>query len=815
MVHNRFEPSDLMNKLATVAVLLLTVVCCQVVRADWPCRTDTGVAISVAGGNQWNAHLASDGGSGAFILWQDRRNGTQDKLYLQHVSAVGNPLWTADGIPLTSTTGYQYYPQMISDGAGGVFIVWQDNRWAVDYDIYAQHVSAQGVPLWTANGVPVCSTPGNQYNPQLVSDGQGGIIVTWQDKRNADFDIYAQRVKSTGQLMWATNGIVICNTPGDQVNPVITTDQLNGAIIAWTDYRGGTGFSDVWAQRVLYNGQVTWGPITGQIDGIAVCQATNSQWNVQIAPDGVGSAYVVWQDRRAGTYDNIYAQVVNSTGFALWAADGIPLAGVAGVQYYPQIAADGKGGFVAVWQDNRKGADYDIYGQRVSKVGQLLWGATGQPICVASGHQYNPQIIAQYPYYVAVWQDRRNGTDYDIYSQRLDVNGQIQWALDGVPVTNEPDDQYAPQLASDNESGAIVAWSDYHFSGSSTDIFAHRIGANGKPAGGCYRTFVQDGFALKSVRTYNRVKKTITMPNEGNIRDTILQRGAFAEGLFLGYPRPDARRVFGWEMFTSRFYIKNALPQNGTPRPLDQIYSRQLVGVLRNPSLRRYNNKLSGELLMLKMNIAASDEGITEPNLGELVFTDTSLTPNPINNKTLRQITAYVDSTLTYWRYYTNVDYARLAAWLAKFNSAFSAPLDTISLTPLKLTSVSPVTSLWYLNPGVVPPPELPAFLPHNDPLEETPLTFELFQNYPNPFNPITTIEFSLPEPAFVTLKVFNVLGQEVGQLINHEAMDEGRQMVDFNAASLSSGVYFYQVVAERTNGSLLSAETKKMMLLK
>ncbi len=815
MVHNRFEPSDLMKIFATVAVLLLTFVYLDVGRADWPCRTDTGVAVSVAAGNQWNVHLASDGGSGAFILWQDRRGGTQDKLYLQHVSSAGNPLWTTDGIPLASTMGFQYYPQMISDGAGGVFIVWQDNRNAVDYDIFAQHISPQGIPLWTANGVPVCTATGNQYNPQLVADGKGGIIVAWQDRRDGDFDIYAQRIDAGGQLVWAQNGLVACNTPGDQVNPVITTDQLNGAIIAWTDYRAGTGFSDIYAQRMLYTGQAMWNADGWQINGVPVCQATNSQWNPEITPDGIGSAYVVWQDRRAGTYDNIFAQLVNSEGTALWAADGIALAPIAGVQYYPQIAADGRGGFVAVWQDNRQGADYDIYGQRVNKTGQLLWNATGQPICVATGHQYNPQVIAQYPYYVTVWQDRRNGTDYDIYSQRLDLNGQIQWALNGVPVTNEPDDQYAPQIATDNQSGAVIAWADYHTSGSSTDIFAHRIGANGKPAGGCYRTFVQDGFNLKSVKTYNKVKRTITMPNEGNIRDSILARGAFAQGLFIGYPRLDAPRVFGWEMFTSRFYIRNALPQNGTARPLDQIYSRSLVGVLRNPSVRRYNNKLSGELMMLKLNIAASDEGLTEPGLGELVFSDTAARPNPMTGRTLRQVAAYVDSTMTYWRSYTAVDYQRLAAWLARINSTFSAPLDTISLTPLKLTAVLPVTSVWFLNPGVIPPPTLPEFQPHIDLIDETPLAFELFQNYPNPFNPVTTIEFSLPEPALVTLKVFNVLGQEVGQLINHQAMDEGRQMVDFNAASLSSGVYFYQIVAERTDGSLLSSQTKKMMLLK
>ncbi len=86
--------------------------------------------------------------------------------------------------------------------------------------------------------------------------------------------------------------------------------------------------------------------------------------------------------------------------------------------------------------------------------------------------------------------------------------------------------------------------------------------------------------------------------------------------------------------------------------------------------------------------------------------------------------------------------------------------------------------------------------------------TFELSQNYPNPFNPTTLIRFSIPEAGNVSLKVYNVLGQEVMSLINEE-MAVGSYEADFNAANFSSGVYFYTLQA----GDFTS--TKKMMLLK
>jgi hypothetical protein len=88
------------------------------------------------------------------------------------------------------------------------------------------------------------------------------------------------------------------------------------------------------------------------------------------------------------------------------------------------------------------------------------------------------------------------------------------------------------------------------------------------------------------------------------------------------------------------------------------------------------------------------------------------------------------------------------------------------------------------------------------------PESFSLSQNYPNPFNPSTTISFSLPAASDVSLKIFNVLGQEVTTLIDGP-MDAGEHSVQFDAANLASGIYFYRINA----GSFM--DTRKMVLTK
>ena len=94
------------------------------------------------------------------------------------------------------------------------------------------------------------------------------------------------------------------------------------------------------------------------------------------------------------------------------------------------------------------------------------------------------------------------------------------------------------------------------------------------------------------------------------------------------------------------------------------------------------------------------------------------------------------------------------------------------------------------------------------EPETNLPNQYSLEQNYPNPFNPATAIQFSLPRSSFVTLKVFNLVGEEVATLIS-ENLRAGKYSTEWNAGHVASGVYFYRLVA----GSFV--ETKKLLLLK
>ena len=101
-------------------------------------------------------------------------------------------------------------------------------------------------------------------------------------------------------------------------------------------------------------------------------------------------------------------------------------------------------------------------------------------------------------------------------------------------------------------------------------------------------------------------------------------------------------------------------------------------------------------------------------------------------------------------------------------------------------------------------------------PMEQLPTSYALSQNFPNPFNPSTMIKFTLPNAAKVTLKVYDIIGREVTEVVNQE-LAAGFYQYQFNANNLAGGVYFYRITAVGSVDGKESrfSDVKKLMLLK
>jgi hypothetical protein len=92
---------------------------------------------------------------------------------------------------------------------------------------------------------------------------------------------------------------------------------------------------------------------------------------------------------------------------------------------------------------------------------------------------------------------------------------------------------------------------------------------------------------------------------------------------------------------------------------------------------------------------------------------------------------------------------------------------------------------------------------------------YKLYQNYPNPFNPITKISYELPKDSKVSLIIYDVLGKEIRRLVDNEFKQAGIYSIDFNEPSLSSGVYFYRLIALDSFGKTGYNKVKSMVYIK
>jgi hypothetical protein len=227
----------------------------------------------------------------------------------------------------------------------------------------------------------------------------------------------------------------------------------------------------------------------------------------------------------------------------------------------------------------------------------------------------------------------------------------------------------------------------------------------------------------------------------------------------------------------------------------------------------KHRNRLAGSAVMLSVNLAMSETEKVPAGLGTLQINKPT---SPFHSLTLDSLLAKANQFLSYCPTGGAYTADELADEIDAFNAAFEGSLDTVSWSGGKVvyTGVKAIGDLGgvYVRDAGITPKVLPDVASYS----ETPYTFSLGQNYPNPFNPTTTIQFTLPTDGLVTIKVFNLLGQEVSTLVNNEEFTEGVQDLNFDATNLSSGIYFYRIqVNDMNTGEVAFNEIKKMVLMK
>jgi len=388
---------------------------------------DVGSNVSNAAGNQQVPVALSLGAGGTIIAFADNRGGGW-QVYAMRMNQAGSQVWGSNGqlVATSGLTGPNVPIGIASDGAGGAIIVWELEFSTTDHDVYAQRIDASGNQLWGTEGVVVTSASDDERFPKVISDGAGGAVVCWEDSRNAATDVYANRLDPNGALMWTSSDTAI-SLAGDmiaQVRPSMAIDANGNIFFTWTQEISATEWNIEYSGRNL-DGVKQFGIFT-------MHTIPNSIEDNSIVIPASDGTIVVWESTPSGGVKNIYANKRALTSGLIWGAgDAPPIASDSSLtkpNARPRAFGDGAGGVLISWEYEFSPTDHDVWVQHIASDGVAQWmsnGFVGQVVSEGLHEEKHPTMASDGSggAYI-VWEDNRSG-NWDIYGDRVDATGTL------------------------------------------------------------------------------------------------------------------------------------------------------------------------------------------------------------------------------------------------------------------------------------------------------------------------------------------------------------------------------------------------------
>ena len=217
--------------------------------------------------------------------------------------------------------------------------------------------------------------------------------------------------------------------------------------------------------------------VVWQDNGIPIRQGENIEWSRAADVLTDGNIVYVWSDTKLGDRD-LWAQKMNSDGDRLWGDTPVLIDNKIDRQEDPVIIATTDGGCIVAWVEFANEIGGDIYAQKLDTNGNRQWAEGGVPLCTATGIQISLNIVPDTSGGAfIIWLDSRNAGGADIYGVHVDASGSNLWAEDGIVLAGGEGEQSGHTFWEDGQGGAIMAYINSYLS--ETDLYVLRVLGDG------------------------------------------------------------------------------------------------------------------------------------------------------------------------------------------------------------------------------------------------------------------------------------------------------------------------------------------------
>lgn len=384
-------------------------------------------------------------------------------VLMSSITIIVNAQWSNDPLlnnAISSASGEQAIPKVATSGNGTTFIAWFSNE-SGNYNVRLQQLDLFGYPLWEDGGLLVSNHPAMTWltDWDMTVDQEDHAILTFQDIRNVDNDVFAYRISPNGDFLWGADGIELSTGPAFDAAPKVTITNSGNAVFAWQ------AEDVIIIQKISPEGEKLWGD-----DGITLSSTETYSWP-QLLPVGTDDIILKYFEDSGPAWSptrHVYAQRFDANGEAVWDNPAI-VSNAGGISAWTQVFSfihDGNDGFFIAWHDDRdNNMDASVFVQHVSAEGEILLGDDGTEASTQSGREnFYPFLVLPddseeiFVFWNEMDSDQNNR---GIYGQKISSLGERLWTDHGKVFIEISSTNVFPFSASSSGENSIIFYENY------------------------------------------------------------------------------------------------------------------------------------------------------------------------------------------------------------------------------------------------------------------------------------------------------------------------------------------------------------------